>query len=58
VQPNNPIPIKVPKDRLLPGPFGIKPARSYVSGDLQQIETLYYSLKMVRNNMKRAHAQR
>ncbi len=49
--------IEIPKDRLLPGPFAIKSARSYAPEDLQQIEMLYYSLKMVRNNMKRAHAE-
>ncbi len=48
--------IEIPKDRLLPGPFGIKPVRSYEPEDLQKIEMLYYSLKMVRNNMKRTHA--
>ena len=35
------------------GPFAIKPAATYSADDLQEIETLYYSLKMVRNNMKR-----
>jgi DNA-binding transcriptional MerR regulator len=49
--------IEIPKDHLLPGPFAIKSARSYTPEDLQQIEMLYYSLKMVRNNMKRAHAE-
>ncbi|MCP5088833.1 MAG: MerR family transcriptional regulator [Rhodobacteraceae bacterium] len=38
---------------LLPGPFAIRPASKYGSEDLQEIETLYYSLKMVRNNMRR-----
>jgi DNA-binding transcriptional MerR regulator len=58
IVPDSPIPIVVPTDSLLPGPFGIKSARSYEADDLQQIEMLYYSLKMVRNNMKRAHAER
>ena len=55
--PDQPAPIEIPKDHLLPGPFAIKSARSYAPEDLQQIEMLYYSLKMVRNNMKRAHAE-
>lgn len=57
VEPDAPRAIEIPKDRLLPGPFGVKSARSYEPADLQQIEMLYYSLKMVRNNMKRAHAE-
>ena len=50
--------IEFPKDKLLAGPFRVGTARSYNSQDFQEIETLYYSLKMVRNNMKRAHAAR
>lgn len=53
-----PLAIKIPTDRLLPGPFAIRAARQYEPEELRQIETLYYSLKMVRNNMKRAHADR
>ena len=54
-----PIPvIEIPKDKLLAGPFRVGTARSYSAQDFQEIETLYYSLKMVRNNMKRAHAAR
>lgn len=51
-------PIEIPKDKLVPGPFKVGPARSYSDNRFQEIETLYYSLKMVRNNMKRAHAAR
>ena len=39
---------------VAPGPFAVRPARTYSAEDLQEIETLYYSLKMVRNNIRRA----
>ncbi len=50
--------IKIPKGKLMSGPFRVGTARSYSAEDFQSIETLYYGLKMVRNNMKRAHAAR
>ncbi len=43
----------IPDSTMLPGPFAISPPRTYKAEDLQEIETLYYSLKMVRNNMRR-----
>ncbi|MCP5073908.1 MAG: MerR family transcriptional regulator [Rhodobacteraceae bacterium] len=38
---------------MMSGPFAIRPAKTYSAEDFQEIETLYYSLKMVRNNMRR-----
>jgi len=50
--------LDIPKDKLSSGPFKVSTARSYGEENFAEIETLYYSLKMVRNNMKRAHAAR
>jgi DNA-binding transcriptional MerR regulator len=45
-------------DEVIKLPKTLKPAAEMSPQDIQDIETLYYSLKMVRNNMKRAGVAR